>query len=269
MQSVASTSTFDNKLDFSQREGAVRSGVLRDTYFPALKDDAGGAELETPEDMQRKDPLATQVWKLYSKAKSQLPNAERMENLTWRMMAMNLKRMELERQGYDFAQIGCDGAIVLTAIISRMLKRKLTSAPSATSAPSGIAQLRKSSDETASQQTSAPIVTANNDPMNLDDFIQPTSIASPAGLSPSPSGEKMTSSGNAAASAIPIRKQSQLGDEELHISRASAPAIPPAIRKNGEFGYVQRHVRKTSIDERRVCGTPISQGRDLRSWANR
>ena len=44
--------------------------------------------------MQKKDPLATQIWKLYSKTKTRLPNQERMENLTWRMMAMSLKRRE-------------------------------------------------------------------------------------------------------------------------------------------------------------------------------
>lgn len=48
--------------------------------------------------MQKNDPLATQIWKLYSKTKSQLPNQERMANLTWRMMAMSLKRQEKERQ---------------------------------------------------------------------------------------------------------------------------------------------------------------------------
>lgn len=51
---------------------------------------------ETPEDMQKKDPLATQVWKLYSKQRGSLPNAERMENLTWRMMAMTLRRERYE-----------------------------------------------------------------------------------------------------------------------------------------------------------------------------
>lgn len=140
----------------------------------------------------------------------------------------------------------------------RMLKRQPTSAPSSSSAPSGIAQLRKASDEAANQQT-------NIDPMNLDDFILPTSIASPAGLSPSPSGEKIASSENAAASAIPIRKQNQV-EEGLHISRASAPAFPRPIRREDEFGYVQRHVRKTSIDERRVSvqvARPICWGRDL------
>ena len=132
------------------------------------------------------------------------------------------------------------------------------------SGPSGIAQRRKCTDEAAAQQTAPPtLLTTNNDPMNLDDFILPTSIASPAGLSPTPSGEKMPGSGGAAASAIPIRKQSHLGDEELRMSRSSAPAIPPAIRKEAEFSYVQRHVRKTSIDERRVSDeSPSSRGRD-------
>jgi GATA-binding protein len=94
VQSFACASALDIKLELSSRDNAVRSSVLRDSYFP----DVGG-DVDTPEEMQKKDPLATQVWKLYSKAKTQLPNAERMENLTWRMMAMNLRRMELARKG--------------------------------------------------------------------------------------------------------------------------------------------------------------------------
>jgi GATA-binding protein len=89
-----SASVLDAKLEFSPRDDAVRSSVLRDSCFPNV-----GGDVETPEEMQKKDPLATQVWKLYSKARTQLPNAERMENLTWRMMAMNLRKMELERNG--------------------------------------------------------------------------------------------------------------------------------------------------------------------------
>ncbi|KAF9112988.1 hypothetical protein BGX27_002424 [Mortierella sp. AM989] len=42
----------------------------------------------------KEDPLATQVWRLYSKAKDSLPNAQRLENLTWRMMAMTLHKNE-------------------------------------------------------------------------------------------------------------------------------------------------------------------------------
>lgn len=56
--------------------------------------------MESPEEMQKNDPLGTQIWKLYHKTKGQLPNSERLENLTWRMMSMNLRRKELERQGY-------------------------------------------------------------------------------------------------------------------------------------------------------------------------
>ena len=54
-------------------------------------------EDESPEEMKRKDPLGTQIWKLYSKTKTRLPNQQRLENLTWRMMAINLKRSEQMR----------------------------------------------------------------------------------------------------------------------------------------------------------------------------
>ena len=53
---------------------------------------------DSPEEMQRKDPLGTQVWRFYHKQLGQLPNAERLENLTWRMMSMTLRRKGLERR---------------------------------------------------------------------------------------------------------------------------------------------------------------------------
>lgn len=40
------------------------------------------------------DPLATQVWKAYAKAKGHMPNGPRMENLTWRLMHMTLKKSD-------------------------------------------------------------------------------------------------------------------------------------------------------------------------------
>ena len=40
----------------------------------------------------RDDPLATQVWRMYAKQRDMLPNATRMENLTWRMMALKLRK---------------------------------------------------------------------------------------------------------------------------------------------------------------------------------
>jgi GATA-binding protein len=77
-------------------DGAMRKKLLRNTIFPTLRDDAAGAELDNPEEMQKKDPLATQIWRLYSKTKKTLPNQERMENLTWRMMAMQLRKRQQE-----------------------------------------------------------------------------------------------------------------------------------------------------------------------------
>lgn len=46
----------------------------------------------SPEEMAKEDPLATQVWRFFAKAKQNLPNQERMENITWRMMAVSLRK---------------------------------------------------------------------------------------------------------------------------------------------------------------------------------
>ncbi|WWD17399.1 hypothetical protein CI109_101840 [Kwoniella shandongensis] len=53
-------------------------------------------EVGSPDEMAKKDPLATQVWKAYAKARDVLPNGQRMENLTWRMMHLTLKKKEEE-----------------------------------------------------------------------------------------------------------------------------------------------------------------------------
>lgn len=95
--SIAGTSNSStDKLDFKGVESAMRKDLLRDSIFPSWRDDTADPELESPEEMQKKDPLATQIWRLYSKTKKQLPNQERMENLTWRMMAMNLRKRRQE-----------------------------------------------------------------------------------------------------------------------------------------------------------------------------
>jgi GATA-binding protein len=89
-----------DKLDLLLEDSVARSELLRESVFPDWKDDASRGDIGSPDEMQKKDPLATQIWKLYSKTKTQLPNQERMENLTWRMMAMNLKRREREQARY-------------------------------------------------------------------------------------------------------------------------------------------------------------------------
>ena len=87
------------KLDLSAANSA-RKELLRESlsFFPTWKGDAAGDDddLDSPDEMQRKDPLATQIWRLYRKTKKQLPNQERMENLTWRMMAMSLRKRRQE-----------------------------------------------------------------------------------------------------------------------------------------------------------------------------
>ncbi|KAL0088699.1 hypothetical protein J3Q64DRAFT_1730857 [Phycomyces blakesleeanus] len=67
---------------------AVES-ILADALFPP-RPSTEQPDSETPSD--KKDPLAAQVWRLYTKAKDTLPNGSRLENLTWRMMAMTLKK---------------------------------------------------------------------------------------------------------------------------------------------------------------------------------
>ena len=91
----------EGAMEFSPAADAAHRGMLEDAIFPAFGSDAASPSVESPEEMQKNDPLGTQIWKLYSRAKTQLPNAERMENLTWRMMAMNMRRAELDRnKGY-------------------------------------------------------------------------------------------------------------------------------------------------------------------------
>jgi GATA-binding protein, other eukaryote len=83
------------KLDLSPTDAIARNELLRGSFFPDWKDDSSSnADIDSPREMQKKDPLATQIWKLYSRTKNQLPNQERMENLTWRMMALTLKRKQ-------------------------------------------------------------------------------------------------------------------------------------------------------------------------------
>jgi GATA-binding protein len=94
-QDSGAGSSAQDKLDLLVESNA-RKELLRESFFPEWKDDAAGEELDSPDEMQKKDPLATQIWRLYSKTKKQLPNQERMENLTWRMMAMSLRKRRQE-----------------------------------------------------------------------------------------------------------------------------------------------------------------------------
>lgn len=82
----------DTPQELSLHDRVVGGGLLRESVFPYWKNGTPGGGYENTDELQKQDPLATQIWKLYSRTKSQLPNQERMENLTWRMMAMNLRK---------------------------------------------------------------------------------------------------------------------------------------------------------------------------------
>lgn len=91
----ASAKAQDDKLD-RPASSRARDDLLSESFFPTWKDGSAGEELDDTDDMQKKDPLAAQVWRLYSKTKKTLPNQERMENLTWRMMTINLRKQKQE-----------------------------------------------------------------------------------------------------------------------------------------------------------------------------
>lgn len=100
---------------FSSPKGRVLSDMFSDPLFPlrptAMENSgpqpfaspkvSGSPDLQSvdlaaadadPEKLAKEDPLATQVWKMYARQKATLPHAQRMENLTWRMMALALKK---------------------------------------------------------------------------------------------------------------------------------------------------------------------------------
>ncbi|KAI9022202.1 hypothetical protein CLU79DRAFT_176133 [Phycomyces nitens] len=71
------------------KQAAVVQKLLADTLFPPKPSTKTSPEAVEKE-RQKNDPLQSHVWRMYTKAKDGLPNGIRMENLTWRMMAMSL-----------------------------------------------------------------------------------------------------------------------------------------------------------------------------------
>ncbi|KXN90626.1 Nitrogen regulatory protein NUT1 [Leucoagaricus sp. SymC.cos] len=58
-----------------------------------------------PNQLAKEDPLATQVWKMYARQKATLPHAQRMENITWRMMALALKKKKGEEEARQSPEV--------------------------------------------------------------------------------------------------------------------------------------------------------------------
>lgn len=79
-------------------------GFLSDSLFPPCQKAEPISEENDSSDTVKKDPLASQVWRMYTKAKDTLPNGSRMENLTWRMMAMTLTKKKLSEESVAAAE---------------------------------------------------------------------------------------------------------------------------------------------------------------------
>lgn len=236
-----------SNLDLPTPDALARNeSLLRDAVFPEWKDDTSPSDVDNAEEMQKKDPLGTQIWKLYSRTKSRLPNQERMENLTWRMMAMNLRRREQMQaawhQNTTNSLRGSEGTDSASNVKQPPLKRP--SIPPST--PSGIAQqLRKSADKSTDNEQ-------HLDPMNLDDFIVPSSFASPAGIMTPATTEHTPQPKNSQMSGVPIatRNKPQVQIPK-NLPPSSLPQTSVPTYRTSEFDYVRKRVRKTSIDERR------------------
>jgi GATA-binding protein len=210
----AHSSLGEQQTDVTKTYRLATDELLGSALFPSFRD-ADNAD-KSLEQMQHDDPLATQVWKFFSKTKQQLPNQHRLENLTWRMMALHMRQKEQE-----------------SARPTR---------PAPHSGPSGIAQLRKSSEN----------VTQNADPMNIDDFIFPENAATPAGVaSPEQPSKGLADKPNGLrAGAIPIKSRKE-GNSNMFVPQ-SVPVAAHPQRGQNEFNYINRHHRKTSIDDRRT-----------------
>jgi GATA-binding protein len=241
-------------IDMTAPHQAARYSLLNTSLFPHLENGMSGSD-ETLDELQAKDPLALQVWRFFSKTKQSLPRQDRMENITWRMMHVNLQKWRKQpNQSRHDERTPVNGEFCRPPISTKSTSATITADSSSSSArhnsnsaantpnaPSGIAQLRKATDQNASQP----------EPMNLDDFIFHDNVAPSAGFTPSLDTSKQQVAKPATRTtpaAIPIKSRKASGQ---HFVPQSVP-VPPHQRTQDEFGYVTRHPRKTSIDERRV-----------------
>ncbi|KAB5560279.1 GATA zinc finger protein [Coniochaeta sp. 2T2.1] len=215
----------------------------RSALFPTFQDKLTG---QSPEELQKQDPLAAQVWRFYSKTRQNLPQQERMENLTWRMMHLNLRQRRQQEQEQQQQQ----ARIQQQQQQQQEQHRQSAASPNA---PSGIAQLRKTSEQNYSQSES----------MNFDDFMLTDNVVTPSGISSFHQQQPQDPINHAAdersnhsvTSAIPIKSRK---DPAQHFIPQSVPAAPANRHRVQEFDYVRRHHRKTSIDERRTRKRPAN-----------
>ncbi|KAF4971972.1 hypothetical protein FSARC_1345 [Fusarium sarcochroum] len=238
----ASASFKEHKTDMAGTYSLARQGLGGSNLFPFLQNGIADSD-RSIDKMQQDDPLATQVWKFFARTKQQLPSQHRMENLTWRMMALSMRKHKEQQQR---KQDEADARRKRNMEASNRALHYRLARPMMQNSPSGIAQLRKSSEQNMAQP----------DAMNLDDFIFSDNSASPVNFA-SPQGDRPGNdrSGNSMASAIPIKSRKEPSHHGF--VPQSVPAQPlHQVTQGSEFNYVNRHLRKTSIDDRRTRKRP-------------
>ena len=161
-----------------------------------------------------------------------------------------------------------DGCCLIAAISSANAASRRDSSPSTFTTTGGpappsnaprtmrIGGISAAAARLATERNTSTNHTSDSDAMFLDDMSFSSSmVGSPSGLSSaishSPNSEHLPTSSHAVASAIPIKTSREHGIvmNPLH----SAPIAQDPYY--GEFNYVQRRVRKSSMDleGRRVC----------------
>lgn len=89
----------DLSLALDQRPKGVHDRILTSAAFPPFQQSATmAADNQNLDQIRSEDPLVIQMWKFFHRTKQSLPNQERMENLSWRLMAMNLRKMQTQQE---------------------------------------------------------------------------------------------------------------------------------------------------------------------------
>lgn len=92
------------RFDLSKTLHNARGTLSKTDAFAGFQDGIAGMST-SPGELGKEDPLAAQVWRFFSKTKQSLPNQERMENLTWRMMHASLRKQRLVND--ESSRYGC------------------------------------------------------------------------------------------------------------------------------------------------------------------
>ena len=170
--------------------------LLKISEFPMYRQYRQRAS--SPQEMVEKDPLAAAMWRLYRSSATFLPESVRMENMTWRMMAMTLKRKE----GIKYFP----HPVFLTS--------------------------RNKSDINSMQ-----VDDQHPSKSGHDNCHTASSIQSPPFHRPS--------------SAVPMRP---FVHPPIDTSAGTVPYVPALSNSKKEFSYVQKRLRKTSMDVAMVSG---------------